>query len=213
MNLQQIAKLWTVVSTVLVFYTLNSWLVSQGGTEIFDIKLVHAGRIPAAMIAIIVCACLLIIASLIGVLHAKRSAPNWHARIPTVGFDTITTGSPEGKTYQCATLILLNILPTASLIHFWDLLLSERVKVVTTHKPPRLLSSIWDTSGITQAARICEDLDSAGACKEGATFFPVIEPLALIILTVLAVLAIAWHWYSLFQQKSQVASAVCGDCN
>lgn len=212
MNPQQISKLWSVVGGVLLYYALNSWLVSQGGNEIFGVKLVHSGRVPVAMLAILICAVLLIAASLIGRLFARRAASSWYERIPVVGFDAIRTGSPEGRIYQLAMMVLLSLIPSLSLIHFW--LVFTAGKVVTTGSNARVASGIWDISalqGVNDPARICADL-AAGpsiACENGTTFFPIVEPLILAVITIVAFLATVAHWLSVFfqGQREQLANA------
>src|ERR1700730_2943264 len=107
MTPQQISEVWTVVSLVFLYYALNTWIVTQGGHEIFGAKLIVSHRIPAAMMGIPICSVLLLISSLIGLMYAHRTGPNWHNRIPVVGFDSIVTGSREGKLYQGAMITLL----------------------------------------------------------------------------------------------------------
>lgn len=99
MSYKQLGKIWTVVGLLLLFYSLNAWLVSQGGQEVFGTKLIASGRVLAAVIAIPICSTMLIVTSLAGRLYAMRHGNVWHQRVPIFGFDTITTGSREGKIY------------------------------------------------------------------------------------------------------------------
>jgi hypothetical protein len=193
----QIAKLWSVVSAVLLYYSLNSWLASQGGQEIFAVKLVAAGRVPTALLAILICAILITATSWIGQLFAKRSGPSWHDRIPVVGFESIETASTEGKIYQGVMLVLLSLLPAASLAHFWHILAGA--KVVTTGESPRLARSIWDWAALSSfdnPATVCADLKSnePPVCNAGVTFLPGLEPALLALLTALALLSLVLHW-------------------
>ena len=43
MTLQQLSKIWTVVGLFLLYYAMNSWIVVQGGQEIFGAKLQQPG--------------------------------------------------------------------------------------------------------------------------------------------------------------------------
>jgi multisubunit Na+/H+ antiporter MnhC subunit len=70
MTPQQISKVWTVISLVLLYYALNTYLVTQGGNEIFGTKLIVTSRIPAAMMGIPICSALLLVSSLIGIDYA-----------------------------------------------------------------------------------------------------------------------------------------------
>jgi hypothetical protein len=205
MTSQQIGKLWTVISAVLLYYALNSWLVTQGGNEIFGMKLIVMSRIPAAMIAIPVCSILLLICSLIGRAYSRRTGPKWHDRIPVVGFDSIDTGSSEGKIYQGAMIILLSILPALSLMHFWRLFATARV--VTTTDPAQPIESIWSWSALTSLddpARICTEyrVSPVVSCDGNASVLPGLEPTVFAVLTAAALLAMALHWLILFSQHS-----------
>ena len=111
MTAQQIGKLWTLTSALLLYYALNSWIVSQGGNEIFGAKLVLATRGPAAMLAIPICSILLAVTSAIGRTYAIRVGGDWRKRIPIVGFDSIDTGSVEGRLYQGFFFFLFSVLP------------------------------------------------------------------------------------------------------
>ena len=100
-------------------------------------------------------------------------------------------------------LILLSLLPCLSLIYFWLVFVGG--KVVTTGSNARIASGIWDLSvlgGADNPARICENLKASvpAACENGATFFPVVEPLILALLTGLAVFFMLIHWRSVFRK-------------
>ncbi|MGX1233616.1 hypothetical protein AB7M71_006708 [Bradyrhizobium japonicum] len=164
MTQQQLSKIWTVVGLFLLYYALNTWIVVQGGQEMFGAKLIVGNRVPAAMWGIPVTCLVLFVNSLVGLRYAQRTPPgNWHDRIPIVGFESIVTNSPEGKVYQGVMLFLLSLLPATVLIHFWRIFNSAMV--VTTDDPPKPVSSIWDWSALTKLddpARICTDLIHMG---------------------------------------------------
>ncbi|WP_149911018.1 hypothetical protein [Agrobacterium tumefaciens] len=200
MTQSQLGKIWFVISAFLLYYTLNSWLVTQGGQEIFGAKLVVAKRVPAAIIAILICSVLLILASRIGRLYALRSGPSWHARVPVVGFDAIDTGSREGKIYQRAMLFFFSILPIAGLIHFWFIVSSAKVLPKGSGKS----TGIWDWSALTtlnDPARICSAFTEgqAGSCADNVTILPLIEPAAFLLLTLVALVAVIAHWRTVFR--------------
>jgi hypothetical protein len=205
MTTQQIGKVWAVISALLLYYALNSWIVSQGGNEIFGAKLVISNRIPAAMIAIAICSILLAITSLIGRTYALRAGASWPERIPLVGFESIDTKSPEGKLYQGAFLALFSLLPAISLIHFWWQF--SNAHVVTTKDPPQHIESVWSWSGLTSwsdPARICTNYSEGPTltCTGDASILPGFEPTVFAILSSLAILAIMLHWLSVFVRKT-----------
>jgi hypothetical protein len=205
MTLAQVSKVWTAVGLFLLYYVLNTWIVTQGGQEIFGAKLIVTGRIPAAMFGIPVGSLLLLLTSLIGLHYAHRTGPEWHTRIPIVGFETIDTGSREGKFYQATMLGLLSLLPLAALVHFWRLF--NDAKVVTTGNPPRDISSIWDWSPLKTSwddpARICTNYFVENAkitCEKNATILPGLEPTVFALITLAAVIVMVMHWRAVFRR-------------
>ncbi len=203
MTPQQIGKFWTTLSVVLTYYAINSWIVTQGGNEVFGTKLVVSGRVPAALIAIPVCTILLIVASLVGWAYARRSTkPHWHGRIPIVGFDDIETGKFEGRIYQASMLVLLVLVPVVSLVHFWLIVL--RARIVTTQEPAQTVASIWDWShfGWDDPARICSDFHpSPIACEHNSTVLPGFEPTVLALLTGISLVAVLLHLFAVFRGR------------
>lgn len=206
MTLQQLSKIWTIVGLSLLYYTMNSWIVVQGGQEIFGAKLIVSNRVPAAMWAIPITCLILLLNSVVGIRYARRAGPSWNDRIPIVGFESIVTSSSEGKFYQGTMLFLLSFLPAVVLVHFWRVFNSA--KVVTTGDPPQPVTSIWDWSALTKfddPARICTDVVREGGkiiCEKNATILPGFEPILFALLTVAAALALAAHWYAVFRWSS-----------
>lgn len=206
MTPQQIGKVWAVISAFLLYYALNTWIVTQGGNEIFGAKLIVGPRIPAAMMGIPICSVLLIMSSLVAKTYAERTGPRWHDRIPLLGFDSINTGSREGKLYQGAIITLLSILPALSLIHFWRLFANAHV--VTTKNPTQKIDSIWSWSGLSQfddPARICTDYNETAekiSCEGNITILPGLEPTVFAVLTAAAIVAMVLHWQALFHQDA-----------
>jgi hypothetical protein len=201
----QIGKVWTAAGLALLYYAMNSWLVSQGGSEVFGLKLVVASRVPAAVVAIPVCTFLLLIVSLVGLRYARLTGIAWHAKIPVVGFETLNTGSKDGRVYQAAMLFLLCILPFAAIAHFWDVMLSA--KIVSTATPPAVIESIWHWTPVGQwndPARICTIFrDKDLACEGNITIVPGIEPMAFAGLTFLAAAALIAFLGAVFVSKAQ----------
>ncbi len=199
----QLAKIWLAIGLFLLYYTLNSYLVTQGGEGIFGAKLIASGRAPTAVIALVVCPVLIIVASLNGYMYAKRVEGNTFERIPVLVFDTINMSAPESKIYQSLTLAIFSILPTLSLIHFWDVFLNA--PVATTGHPMKKIASVWDWAyfGWDDPARICTEYDAAtSSCKTGVTVFPGLEPWILVILTTAALVALIRFFHAVFRPTS-----------
>lgn len=201
----QIGKVWTAAGLALLYYAMNSWLVSQGGSEVFGLKLVVASRVPAAMVAIPVCAILLLIVSLVGLRYAKLTGIAWHEKIPVVGFETLNSGSKDGRVYQAAMLFFICIIPTAAIVHFWDVMLGA--KIVSTAKPPAVIESIWQWTPFGQwsdPARICTIFrDTDMSCEGNITIVPGIEPMVFALLTFAAVAALIAFLGAVFVRTPQ----------
>lgn len=202
MTPQQLGKVWTVLGALLAYYAVNSWIVSQGGNEIFGAKLVLSSRVPAAMMAIPICSVLLILTSWIGWLYARRTGNHWHERIPIVGFENLQTKSGEGRVYQGGMLALFSLLPALAFIHFWWVFAAADV-VTKADQTKQITSNMWSWSALTSwsdPARICTDYipSSPIPCSGNATLLPFVEPVAFAILTLLALAALACHWRAVF---------------
>jgi hypothetical protein len=200
---QQISKIWTVIGLFLLYYVLNTWIVTQGGQEIFGAKLIVSHRAPAAMWGIPI-ACLALLAnSLVGIHYARQTGPGWSNRVPLVGFEKINRDSREGKIYQGSMLALLSLVPAMALIHFWWIFVLSRV--VTTQDPPQPIASVWSWSALTtlnDPARICTDLSRDGGtlrCLHNATLLPGLEPTLFAVLTAAAAVMVFRHWLAVFR--------------
>lgn len=198
MTARQLQWLWTVVGAALLYSALNSWIVSQGGKEIFGLKMISDKPVPAALIAIPICSVLLTITSLIGIVYARRAgAGPWTKRVPIVGLDKLKPRSLEAQLYQGTFLALFSLVPLAALAHFWNRI--GGAEVVSTDKPPHHLPSMWSWSALTtlnDPARICTDFSDKPVvtCSGNVTILPGLEPAIFAVLTALAVMAAITHW-------------------
>lgn len=203
----QIAKIWFVVSAVLLYYALNTWIVVQGGNEIFGAKLVVSNKTPAAMIAIPICTILLFAASCIGRFFALRGGPLWHRRIPIVGFEDIDTGSREGRIYQGAMLSIFSIIPAIALIFFWHAFVTATVMLNDgSKKPVGLFDWTVLAKTINDPARICTDFmkDLPDPCVANGTVLPGLEPTVFAVLTLMAIAALVAHWTAVLGSSQSV---------
>ena len=113
-------------------------------------------------------------------------------RIPVVWFDKIDTASSEGRWYQTIIIVSFIILPALSLIHFF--LIVEAASVCVRSSPPRT-TNVWDLSAIETLDDPTSGNDlnrvvQPSICENGVTFFPVVEPLVLLVLIVAAYWAV-----------------------
>lgn len=198
-----LTKLWTAVGAVLAFLTIDTWLLTQGGTSLFDAPVLDDREVPAAYFASLVIGALLALVCNIGRLFAKRSPEDrWYARLPVVWLDDLDAMSKEGRRYQIFFLAAFVVLPALSLAHFNDKVLgSGRVVSTVTKADPKVVSLFYIpplseilTFGIFRNAYcLGQDLDDfannsdgrAAPCRRtpnwpgGVTWFPIVSPLLM----------------------------------
>jgi hypothetical protein len=159
-----------------------------------------------------ICSFLLCLISIVGIIYAGRSRidAKWHERVPILGFESMNTGSLEGKLYQAAVLVGFSILPAIGLFSFWTPL--SMAPVITMSSPPHLLSSIWSWSALTNLddpARVCNELKHMGesySCDPSSiTFLPGLEPTVLVVFTVIAIGSVVIHWMGLLRKRTNLA--------
>jgi len=201
MSQAQLSKLWSVITAFLLYYTLNSWIIAQGGNELFGAHLIVSGKVPAVMLAIPICSVIIIISSIVGGIYARRSSDGWQGRIPLFGFESINTKSRDGTTYQAAIIIIFSAIPLLSLVYFWVSFL--KAPVMLNDGTKQLIRNVWDWSKLTtlnDPARICTDFnkDLPDPCVGNGTVLPGLEPTIFAILTAIAALAAIRHWYDVF---------------
>lgn len=120
MTPKHLTQIWTVLGTLLVYYTLSAWSISQGGQALFrDILFPKAARIES-LFALIICSALLVLLSLTGAAYASNvGRVNWAARLPVVRLEGLDTSMLSGKIYQCTFLLVFIFMPLAGLVHFF----------------------------------------------------------------------------------------------
>ena len=200
----QLAKVWFVVGAILLYYALNSWIVAQGGHEVFGTKLIVSGKVPSAMLAIPICSFLLLLSSLVGHLFASRGGVHWHERIPVVGFEDIDTSSREGQVYQGAMIAAFSLVPLWAVAYFWYEFL--RAKVILNDGTNKTIS-VWDWTAslksLDDPARICTDYIASASdpCIGNATVLPGVEPTIFAMLTAAAIVLLCFHWFTLLRRQ------------
>lgn len=163
-----------------------------------------------AMWGILFLSILLILNAAVMREHAHRTGPTWYERYPFRLWDA----SPSiglGRKSQVLACVFFSILPFFALGHFWRVFLGEG----------KLCSEITKDNWLPLAAgghdffrfpadatfgrifgdyyRLAGEVVGPDACKEATTFFPFVEPVVMMLLSVFAVfvtfraLYIVWH--------------------
>ncbi len=226
MDSKALTQIWTAIGVVLVFLTVDTWLLTQGGTALFSAPVLDKRPVCASYYGVLSIAPLLIALSKIGRTFAARSrADAWHARIPVVGLEGVDTASKEGRRYQCFFLLAFTVLPLFSLVHFNDKVFNVgRVAKVAKEQPLELDLSPFryvPSAGEFLTFRVLGndyclgqnlsafDRDKAKTsdpCHRtakwagGVTWFPVISPLAVLALTAWACVSVGSFLAVLFRR-------------
>jgi hypothetical protein len=181
MSQAHLTKLFAVFGLILLIVVVNSWLATQGAKAILKIPLLHEERRATAFLALAIGSVMLIITALAGLLHAKRYGERWHARVPSVWLEGLSTQSTEGQLYQAAILLLFIGLPLASFFHFIGIVWEGHLCVLNAPEQPLPVSAAW-LSGIPNATdqiRLVDSLTTVQQpngvtrlCKGGIEVFP-----------------------------------------
>jgi hypothetical protein len=201
MSPAQLRKLWTVVGTILVFYSLNAWLVSQGVNSIFKVALVDSRPRFESLFAIPACSVLLILLCHIGLAYARAvSADFWHARMPVVWLDDLDTGTLNGKLYQGFFAVVFLLVPGAALIHFLQKVASTNL----VRDGQTLNAHFFDWVPLKELYAHSYALGNGvetGTPPKVSTvaFWPDGEPILFLMLVILAIAHVAWLGLVLFR--------------
>lgn len=209
MNTDHFRQLWTALGTVLLFYVVNAWLASVGANPIFDFRLLEDRPKIESLLALAVCAPMLILLCGIGIRHARAvssSSPDarWHERLPVVWLQGVNTSTGEGRIYQGAFLAAFIVLPATSLWHFLRKI--RRAGVLqdddrSTLKDPFQLVPLKD---LGKTHWIGDGLKAGMTEIKGAvTWFPVFEPALLLMLTAAAWISAARLIWALWRTESK----------
>jgi len=187
------SKLWTAIGAVLLFYSLNTWLVGIGANPILGVKLPITQPVASAIPGIIVTGSLLTLLCLVGLAHARTArSKSWHARLPVVWLDDVDTETRAGLAYQWVFVFLYLVLPNAALVYFANELWDADFTCRTEEGPVFRFFESPPTGVNCGEYRIGDTIYEGMYKKEGAfdgtvTWLPIIEPLFLASLWLLAI--------------------------
>jgi hypothetical protein len=216
MDKKALTAIWTGLSLAAVYYAINTYLVSQGMSTIFGTPVVDVRPIPSALFGLIIVPSILIPSGLVGALHAWRHGSQWHERIPTVFLKKLDTASMEGKVYQVVVLIIVLVVPTVAVLHFWDKIncsdcifdtnnsgqrCSAQIPSTECHKELPMLKSIWEFQDNSKSDRYRLGVDAGkdfGDKNGGVSFVPGLTPLLLLAMNALSLASNLWFLFLVF---------------
>lgn len=196
-----LAKVWIGISTILLFYTLNTWTSSQGGEALFRIALLSKAAGAGALFGIAVGSTLLALAAFIGRSYAMQHGVSWSDRVPRVWLTDLDVGTRGGRTYQFIVLVIFAVLPAAALVHFWQALQQQNL---CDRLAPNAPVTLWQWSWNSLAADRFRLSATRPDCSDGVTFFPGLEPVVLAAFTLLAYVGLFCQFAAIFRPRNTV---------
>jgi len=186
MNTQHYEKIWAFVALVLVFYSVNTYLSSQGAETVLNIKLLDERRIPGAVFGFFVCSLLLIFLLNIGISFARlKQSEVWQARIPTLFFDDLNHNLKSAKLYQHISIFVVLVLPSLSLVHFVRIILNANIFIDKEYKLKILALDTYNSKNVVLFFN--NDTRIGDSYCEGITWFPIAQPFLIIILSIILI--------------------------
>lgn len=175
MSSKDLAKVWQKLSIFLVLLATATWMITQGISPDFGIKIEQRRQI-AALFGLFICIPLywisLWIANRYSVLFGSTI---WFSRIPPVGLDDeLDFDKLEGRIYQRFVLTIFIIFPITAITHFFNIFFNSPVLNKSNHE----IISMWSVN----SPIILLGDDYRYGEGGGVTFFPFYEPLILTIL-------------------------------
>ncbi len=181
MTPKALAQLFSYLGAVLALLAIGAWVNNRDGPNIFHYVRFDERPTIDAYFAIFAISTLLIIVALAAGFYARQQADGWLNRIPVVTFskkfpfitpsDNQSENSGTSVAYQIATLVLVFLIPAASLFHLNRFLLYDRgriwnaaTKMVDGAPVADTIPFLWPT------AEGHAVLDSSDANKDKADF-------------------------------------------
>lgn len=211
MSKDQLTKVWSAVAAILLFYSLNTYISTQGGAPLFGVPLLSSQREVGALYALILCPPMLLIVALLGELYRRRHGADskWEG-VPPAFIGELDCRKAESRVYLAAVVLLAYMVPMLTFVHFGQIVSEASVcaKDVKGVAPKIAPKSIWTQpeSGFwcCDAYRLAGmEADKSGerdakgdrvvTCTGGASFTPLVAPLLLSLSWGLAFAAAAYH--------------------
>lgn len=197
MPTDDVAKLWKAVSLFLLLLVANTWIHTQGGQPIFDVKLIHTSRVGSALFCLIIGSVILSIAAILGRNYAQRIAGRWEQKIPLLWISAIEPGARLARWYQGTVLTFLVAVPAAGLAHFAGIV-NAGTLCHRASQTPLLSASLW--ARLPASFKDTYRIGADEACKGGVTFVPFFEPLLIAALLISAVVLTLAHLHAVFRK-------------
>ncbi len=215
MNPTSIQRAWLAVALIQLAFALTVMGETQNSPVYFGLKsllgITFAKDTPDAIVALwgILCLSVLLTISLgLVVEHARIEGTTWRARFPLRIFD-FEPGSSIGKWFTFSGIVLGVGVPIWALGHSWRVMHNEGTLCASVSGQPleeigRGGLSLWSVPDGASFSSLLADgyrmAGEAGCSSQATTFFPLVEPLIFLLLTIWAVWNLARAGRAVFKQ-------------
>lgn len=195
MTQKSYVQLWSALILFLLGYTLNVWLYLQGAKPFFSPALFHEQRAGVAIIALIVIPVAHALSHHVASRHAVQFGNYWTTRLPIVFVDGLFERSRDAKIYQGSIIVLVVLLPFFAMFHISSAVIDMSkplyCRAVEDGNFEKQDGGIWQLAPDAKFDDDCRIGYDPGSSQKagdevkalhGVTFFPVVEPLVIIVL-------------------------------
>ena len=214
MPLESLRKLWLALSLVAFIFAVAAHTRLQGGPFSLVLKpvvgIVLDAETPKAILAmwgIYFLSVFYFLSNYVLRIHARLINGDWKQRFPFRVFD-IAVDSDIGMKAQVISFFLFTLAPAISIVHFWKTLIKEGVlcsrpnvgdpHVLDTTSSPFGIPSDWSLlRGLGDNYRLASF--DGKVCAEATTWFPMMSPLILAVITLAATYMLAAALMALFR--------------
>ena len=219
MTNKNLTVLWTVIGSACFYYAANTWSMSQGGRVLFPGALIDERDIPGSYLGSFIVAILLTALVAVGRSYLRgKERRHWSQRFPVVGLGDLSPKDSLSRWYQGVFLFAFIIVPMASLIHFSNKVVSHadvgdrETRTVYDNQVFYIdeLSSVFSLGNYRNRYCMGRDLRPERLCSTdpdndyqgGVTWFPVISPALMILVSAAAFLFSAQYVYLVVRRRS-----------
>lgn len=223
MNNQNLRVLWTTLGAICFYITINMWSKSQGGSVLFPGVLIDDRPIPGSYLAVFVVAMLLFLVVRIGREYLKgKQQQYWTLRFPVVGLEDLLPKDGLTRWYQGVFLFAFVILPAISLVHFCDKVITHgdiadkqsaevykgEIFYISDLKQLFSLENYKNNycmgQGLqpTKLFKLCNK-DDDNNYEGGVTWFPLISPLAMLLVSALSIFYALTYLIDVFRRPKR----------
>jgi len=170
-----LTTIWSSLSVFLVYYSLDSWLASQGQKPLFS-RIIDERASIAAFFGIPVGSVLLFLSIWMLFSYMKHFHNNtWDSKYPLFSNLELNTGTRECKIFQGFCIFIFLVIPLAAQVHFMNKFLDGTAMIRDTKTPISIYTLYSPLIFFQEGA----DIFRYGE-KEGVAFFPLYQPILYI---------------------------------